>query len=241
MVCSIPPAITDEQISAALDDAAEPAVQNHLRHCASCAARLERARAAERALASRLHRWDCPSAGQLGDYHMGLFDQEQTRMIAQHIEHCASCAAEVAQLRLFLAAEPAPAPAAPPSRPRWPGLGELIARLIAAPPGAMPALAMRGAGPAPLVAEADGVTIFLDVQPALDGNITLIGQLMADDQDDWAGALVELRQAGALQATAALDDLGGWSCGRLPAGPSELRITRQDSRSVTLPQVDLRA
>jgi hypothetical protein len=69
--------------------------------------------------------------------------------------------------------------------------------------------------------------------------MTLIGQLMADEQDSWAGALVVLRQAGVLQATATLDDLGGWNCGPLPAGMSELQITCEDGRSVRPPEVDL--
>ena len=87
------------------------------------------------------------------------------------------------------------------------------------------------------MAEADGVTIMLDVQPALDSQVRLIGQLLADDQDAWVGALVELRQAGALRATAFLDELGGWSCGPLPSGPIELRLVRADGRVVVVPEI----
>jgi hypothetical protein len=98
---------------------------------------------------------------------------------------------------------------------------------------------MRGAGPAPIVAEADGLTLFLQVQPTTDRRVAITGQLVADDQERWAGALVELRSSGALQATTALDALGGWSSGPLAAGVAELRITREDGAVVVLPEFEL--
>jgi hypothetical protein len=84
-----------------------------------------------------------------------------------------------------------------------------------------------------------GVTIFLDVQMDAAGQATLRGQLVADDQERWTGALVEVRQSGALRATAAIDDLGGWSCPSLPLAATELRITRPDGRVIVLPEFEL--
>ena len=85
----------------------------------------------------------------------------------------------------------------------------------------------------------DGVTIFLELQPATDGQVELRGQLVADDQDDWVGALVELRQAGMLRATAAIDDLGTFHVAALPTQPTELRATRADGRALLLPEFEL--
>jgi len=62
---------------------------------------------------------------------------------------------------------------------------------------------------------------------------------VADDQDDWTGALAELRQAGVLHATAAIDDLGTFRVAAPPALPTELRITRADGRALLLPEFDL--
>ena len=238
MLCSVPPPLTDDQLSAALDGEADQAVREHLERCPSCAARLEQARLAERALAGRLYRWDCPSARRLSEYYLGMVDQAEARAIARHLEQCARCSAEIEQLRLFLAADQdAPLPLPQPSRPPRPRLAERMARLL--PP--TPALAMRGAGPAPIVAEAAGVTLFLHLQPAADRRLNISGQVVADEPEHWAGALVELRSAGALLAVAALDELGGWSAGPLPAGPAELRVTREDGVVVVLPEVELAA
>jgi hypothetical protein len=212
-------------------------VRDHLERCASCTARLDQARLAERTLVGRLYRWDCPSARQLSEYHLDLADPAEASAISRHLEGCARCSAEIEQFRQFLAADDQPPPPVQPLRPPRPRLAELIARLL--PPA--PAPAVRGAGPAPIVAEAAGVTILLHVQPATDGRINITGQVVADDQERWAGALVELRGSGVPQAVATLDALGGWDCGPLPAGAAELRVTREDGLVVVLPAVELAA
>jgi hypothetical protein len=85
----------------------------------------------------------------------------------------------------------------------------------------------------------DGVTIFLELQPVADSQVELRGQLVADDQDNWVGALVELRQAGQLRATAAIDDLGTFRVAVLPTQPTELRVARADGRALLLPEFEL--
>jgi hypothetical protein len=85
----------------------------------------------------------------------------------------------------------------------------------------------------------DGVTIFLELQPVAGGQVDLRGQLVADNQDGWTGALIELRQSGMLRATAAIDDLGTFRVAALPTLPTELRVTRADGRALLLPEFEL--
>jgi anti-sigma factor RsiW len=236
MRCSDPPPLTKDQITAALDGETDPSTDDHLARCEGCAARLAQAQQIERTLKAGLQRWDCPTPQQLGDYHLGLVGQDGARAITRHLEHCVRCSDEIEELRMFLTADasrrrPAPRPPARP-RPLWPT--ELIAHLL---PRA-PALAVRGTS-GPIKAEADGVTIFLDVQPATGGRVMLTGQVVADGQERWVGALVELRQAGKLCATAALDDLGSFSAGPLNAEPTELRVTPQRGPALVLPDIEL--
>jgi hypothetical protein len=64
---------------------------------------------------------------------------------------------------------------------------------------------------------------------------------VADDQDAWTGALIEIRQAGALRATASIDDLGTFQTSALPMLPSELRLMRADGHALLLPEFALSA
>lgn len=239
MRCSLSTPLTDDQISALLDGDAEQPVQAHLEHCPACAARLQAAKEIEQTLHHRLHRFDCPPSQQLGDYHLGLVDRALDRSIMLHLEQCSLCKAEIEELRLFLAAaEPSKIRmvAGPVLQPRRPTFGELIARLL---PRTAP-LTMRGVAPTTTTAEAGSATIVLDTQPTTAGRITLQGQVLDDQQERWVGALVELRQSGVLQATATLDDLGGFQCGPLKPDPLELRLTPRQGRPIRVPEVEVR-
>jgi anti-sigma factor RsiW len=233
MQCSVPPALTDDQISAAVDGAADPAIQAHVARCPSCAQRLVKARQMEQSLRTRLYRWDCPPPQQLADYQLRRVDAGQAQAIEAHLAGCVRCTEELADLQQFLAADApleAPRPAPMPAS-AW---GALFAR----PQPQPSAVALRGAGPGPLMAVVGGTTIFLDLQPTAD-QIALQGQLVDAEQDRWVGALVEIRQSGALVATAEVGDLGGFACAALPAGATELRITPRHGRVIVLTDLEL--
>ena len=60
----------------------------------------------------------------------------------------------------------------------------LIARLLGGPgEGAAPMPALRGERKGPIILEAEGVVITLDVEPGSDGQGSMLGQAAADDQD----------------------------------------------------------
>src|SRR5262249_37615515 len=156
--------------------AATPDVIDHLARCPSCAARLEDARVAEQALRSGLYRWDCPSPQALAEYHLGRAGSEEQRAIARHLEECARCSEEIAELVLFWRDEAPAPPAEQPARAWRPAMrGWSLARLLPR----TPPLALRGGAAEPLMFEANGgVTIFLEIVPAAGGLVELRGQLV---------------------------------------------------------------
>ena len=229
MECSQPPPLRDDALSDALDGLAAPEVLAHLAQCPACAGRLGAARALEERLSGALYRWDCPPPEQIAEYASTRMPPEAASALAGHLAVCALCSRELADFRQFQVAETPASPPAPPLPSAQPNPGILLAQIVAGA-GAV----LRGAGPEPIMAEADGVTIFLDLQPRPDGRASLQGQLVASDQDGWESALVEIRQAGALAATAIVDDLGSFACDALPAGTLDLRITAPAGRMVVL-------
>ena len=236
MKCSFPPPLTDDQLTGALDGAADRAVDDHLAGCAYCAARLADARQADLILHASLHRFDCPTPEQLGNYELKLLGRADARAIARHLKECVRCTDELEELRVYLAADSAmAAPARQDARPMLQSLGKLFGQILPRTPG----LALRGAGPEPIIAEAEGTTIILNMDPAPNDRVTVHGQVVANDPAVWTSSLVELRQGGMLEATATVNDLGGFSLGPIPAAISELRITPQFGRMLVLLDIPL--
>lgn len=94
--------------------------------------------------------------------------------------------------------------------------------------------ALRGEANGPLTFEVDGIIIVLDIQPADERSVNILGQLAADDQDQWTEAVVELRQNNQLQFSTTVDDLGAFRCEGIMAGEQELRILSRDSSQVVV-------
>lgn len=236
MECTQPPALTEDQLTAALDGEAASEVLQHLERCPGCSGRLQRAGQLESALRAGLWRWECPSPQALGDYHLQLLHTDQRAAVARHLDTCPHCAAELADLRAFLAAGPAPAARPRPFRlPRLPRPGELVAALVPQ----TPVMALRGSSAGQVTARASGIAIFLEFQPAASG-FELTGQIIAEKkQDEWVGALAELRQADALICTATLDEFSEFKCALPTAEPATLRIRAHTGRVVVLDGLDL--
>lgn len=239
MDCSLPPPLSDDQLSEALDGDTPPEVAAHLAGCPACAARLARASRIESSLRGSLYRWDCPAPERLGEYHLAMVSQEEQRAILRHLDDCPSCTAELETLSRFLAADDAPraapSPAARPPTPPRTRLRELVARLLPA----APVTALRGVRSETFSAAAGATTIMLDVQRTPTGQVTVQGQVLDDTPERWTGALVELRQGGALVGTAAVDDVGGFHFTPLAAAPLELRITPAHGASILWRDIDL--
>lgn len=232
----------DDELNAFFEGELTPEQAQRLRDDPALAGQVEAARQLEQTLKSALFRWDCPESQQLGAYHLHLLDTAAEETIAVHLEHCIHCRAELAAMEAFLLEgdmPPVPVEKSIPRRqlPRFPSLGDIVARLI--PRTMQPALAMRGdAGRGPLVAEAEGVTVFMEFETAEDRHI-LKGQLVTEDQDRWIGALLEVHRDQGVQATTTLDEFGAFQCALRQAGMLQLRFIAADGRSIRIDEIPL--
>ena len=94
--------------------------------------------------------------------------------------------------------------------------------------------ALRGEAKGPLTFEVDGTVIILDGQLAKDGKVDILGQVAAEDQDQWTEALVELRQDDQLEFSTRVDDLGAFHAEGIIPGPQALQITSKDHSLIVI-------
>lgn len=237
MKCISSPALDDAQIISFIEGEADAAVITHIAECQFCAQRAERWRNLQNSLKAKLYRRSCPTPMELGDYHLGLLSKPQdSSVVEQHLRQCPLCRREVNELEEYLR-ELIPQPSMLESA------RVLIARLIGGQAGqeslAVPAFALRGEGKGPITYEADDLVIILDVQSTSGRQASILGQVAANDQDQWTGALVELRQADAPPKNASLDDLGSFHFEEVLIGSTELTITSPHDIIIKIPKFDL--
>ena len=101
----------------------------------------------------------------------------------------------------------------------------------------MPAL--RGERKGPIILEAEGVVITLDVEPGSDGQVSILGQVAADEQDQWTNASVELQQADRQPITTSLDDLGAFRFEIVRPGATQIMITSTEGVVIQSPNIDI--
>ena len=223
--CISPPELDDKQLLLYLDGKAEQEVVSHLKRCEYCLEKAQALASLQNQLTSRLYRISCPPAMKLGEYHLHILPASEMLMIRQHISECPHCTQELAQVEAFFLGD-----LAPTETNLFGQAKVLIARLVSSlgEPG-QTVTALRGHAKGPITLQADGLVIVLDVQPGKEGKVNILGQLAADDQDQWTGALVELHQGGELEFSSKVDDLGAFYSEGIIPGSKELRITSKDS------------
>ena len=231
MDCITSPALDDIQILSYVEGEADDWVVAHIKECQFCRERSNRWASLQTRLKKQLYRVACPTPIELGDYHLGLLPAPQVLVVAQHVRECPSCRREVTELKDFLE----------DLKPEISLLGTarvIVARLINGGIGSgkhskngfVPSsVALRGETKGPITLEAEGIVIVLDLQQTEGGAVNLVGQVAADDQERWTGALVEFRQGDELQSSALVDDLGAFQAEGLQPGPKELRIISRDN------------
>ena len=230
MKCITSPALDNVEIAMYVDGEADEAVITHLQQCPFCSERARQWTLLQNSLKKQSYRVNCPTPMELGEYHLGYLPDPQELVIARHLRECVLCGREVAILEDFLSN-------LAPDTGLLGAAKVLIARLMGAQAenNLTPVTpALRGEAKGPLTFEVDGIVIVLDIQPADQGRANILGQVAADDQDQWTEAFVELRRNNELQCSATVDDLGAFRCEGIMAGEQELRIRSRDSSQVVV-------
>lgn len=227
MKCITSPALDNVEIAMYVDGEADEATIAHIKQCPFCNERAQQWTLLQNRLRKQFYRVNCPTPVELGDYHLGLLPAPQALVVSQHLRECLLCKQEVAVLDDFLTG----------LAPETSSLGAakvLVARLMSSQAENGLAPALRGEAKGPLTFEADGVVVILDVQPGDAGTFHILGQVAADDQDKWTGALVELRQDDELQLSTIVDDLGAFRSEDIEHGSKELQIIPKDGSLIVV-------
>jgi hypothetical protein len=231
MACISPPGPSDTDLLAYLDGELDDQVAAHLEQCPHCRARAQDLADLQGQLTKRLYRFDCPSPAELGEHLFGLVPSDRAEAVADHISACPHCAGEVAQLEGYLA-DLTPDLELSPLEQAKARVRVLVARAVNAGMGVdaliqpAPSFAgLRGDEAGPLIYEADGLQIVIEVQSdpgQLDGH-TLLGLVMGLGDSHQLKA--HLWRAEQRIATVEVEDLGNFAIPNVAPGSYKLILS----------------
>jgi hypothetical protein len=239
MTCLFPPELDEATLLRYLDD--EPGVgidrkdvARHLAQCPSCRQRAARLALVQKRLRRGLHRSDCPSTLELGDFHLHLLARRQAAAVARHVRQCPHCRAELERLDEFLGAVAPDLQAGAAQRIKvWVAqlvsAGGELGRMAGSPPALAPAYAaLRGEQPASLLYRAGEAQIAIAVQPDAErpGRVVLLALVTGIAAAGWSARLWrEDRQV----AQAVVDELGNLVMAGLAPGVYDLALAGVDT------------
>jgi hypothetical protein len=235
--CTIPPALSEEQLSLALDGLAELSIEQHLEACTYCRLHLRQLEAFDTALRAPLYRFDCPDASEISHYHLNLFLNEAEReRIALHLEKCSLCQSELSTLESFLEEDTlSDAKFLQPDFQRSTANSKVILfpkRLAA------PKRAVRGTGTSAILARAGTTTIRLQIKHSETESSSLNIQAISADVD-WKDAIVVLFQDGELQSLQMINQYGSCDCKLSTLTPITLQLIAQDKTFIEFKDVEV--
>jgi anti-sigma factor RsiW len=230
MSCISPPQPADIDLLAYLDGESDDQVTTHLERCPHCRERARKLGHLQDHLTARLYRYNCPSTAELGDYHLGLLPQGQEAALAHHLTECPRCAYEVSQLEAYLA-DLAPALEQPGTLEQVTDrVRVLVARLVNGGmtvdlPGQPALVGVRGDEREPLIYEADGVQVVLEVDqdPDQPERRSILGLVIG--VDDPGQLDVHLWRSDQPVATIQVEDVGNFVISNLAPGRYELIVS----------------
>lgn len=238
MRCSSGETLSEEQLSAAIDGHADEKVLAHLASCPQCATRLAMARTTETFLGSSLYRFDCPSSQELIDYHLGLVNSSTDKRITRHLALCVACREEIETLRGFLLADHPHAHIAAPVQCQSKlvsALNDIVASILPR----NPQFVVRGTAHAAVSARAGNTTVLLVPEQDQQQQLTLAGQLLDDNLEQWIGAQVEIYQETQLVHSTVIDELGGFAIQSLTQSSTTVRIIPATGQAIVVPAIEL--
>ena len=242
------------EVEAYLDGVALPHLADFLARNPAATATLRREQQQNHRLQSALYRFDCPSPATLQAYEWAELAASVHQSVANHLQHCPQCSAELVALHAF-AVEPLPVTAAQTATaPAQPGLLEqlqglveqvrLVVATLVTPGGPQLAGAAQrsggrgGAAPTQLLFEADNTDVSLLIQQGANGVYRVDGQLFApapliDTQYTLTSAAPDT-----LPVTGAVTPTGVFTQTDLPAGVYQL-IVKLPDRAIIVPNLTL--
>ena len=245
--CNFRAPLSDDQLYQALSGATGPdsaAIQSHLSACESCTARY-RLMAVQLLLLPNLH----PPLDRLIDFQSDLLNQNETQLIARHIQHCRLCQAEMETLQM-LDIEPLAA-LDPPSdietEPirvfpdlNLPPIGEWVRDIVATiiPRSVIAAQGWALAGEEnSLILDAKNARIYLQPESGRKG-VVISGQLKLEnrtEQRKWYGALASLTpKSGERMVVAVVNEFGEFSFAPVAPGECRLQIQAMNNTKIVL-------
>lgn|SRR5574341_864903 len=231
MNCSFPPELTDQKLLEALDGIADEATTKHLLGCPYCQTRANSLENMQKRLKSRLFRAACPPSLELAEFYLRTLPPPRMLVLSQHVRTCPHCTREIAQIAEFMGADTVQLDRKPLEPAQV-----LRARLVE---GASPAFgALRGESHS-VTLEVEGAVVTFMMQPAPNGKVSVLGQVAAEEQDSWTGAVVTLQQVDAPRQITAVNDLGAFSFETVQAGTAEFIITSLHSLIIKIPPLDI--
>jgi len=241
--CKFPPALSEDDLAAALAGDAADALTAHLAACPSCARRLETLRrelsVLDGGLRAGMFRQGCPDVDALADYAAGGLKLDAEIGIDHHLSTCLRCSTEVSWLREALAAPATQTqPARRPAQATEPFERRLVRQLQRIAGTLRPIQlqhALRGeTSTRAFSADFPGGQAFMELTPR-DAGQRLTGQLIFDEDDAaWQGAFIQIFANGALAATALIDDMFEFAGDLTGDGPITLNVTAMDGRQLEL-------
>jgi len=196
----------------------------------------------ERHLHQVLYRFDCPSPDLLRDYYWGYLLAGERKQVGTHLVTCSHCAAELADLARFVAADRTESSSTLLARARQ---AAAQARLVVAQlvlPGLSPVPALRGQTRDVLLFDAEGVALSVNLEQECTGAYTLFGQVLSSERVTLAGGYARLtaREGGVDPIQTPLDANGGFALPNLRPGIYQLIVCAPDRR-IVVPTLALKA